>query len=510
MSFMSGFGEGFSRTFNQTLAAKEQRKQDAFRIMYSDFLSRKKKKEDYERNDTQNIKLAKTLVEGVPGLPEGAWLNAYQWLSGGLDQDTVVERLKSGQFNKPSELPAGEVNEATPTPMEQTPDPIEQTNSIFDRFKGGNEQERIQNQILSQISEMTGLSMDDITKTMQQDFASQVSPELMATAPEFVPGAIERDMPKSLAQAQLAYDRAVETGNKTLIESTKKDLESLKDSSVYDVREGQRLEQPIKILEARKKEIGEYNAAKSNMLSVIRHSGDLRNIVSTNPAVLADTVAGAATFATNLAQNFNAVKDIFNDPEDTKIMSTAKKKLSALEKEYEALEKSTVGKNIKNLETSRRLLNMKTQIMAYNLGMAYQQSGRAFAEAEREMFTEMAKGGTNPETFFQNLSVLVNGELARVEDMGNMINQDPSIEWYNKTFTDSPMEKPVTSVYDDIAEKPELQETMDFLDQYNNLNTESTEIGTSDIPSPQSKDEYDQLPSGTEYIAPDGSKRRKP
>lgn len=521
MSFMSGFGEGFSRTFNQTLAANDQRKQDAFRIMYSDFLDRSKEKDKIAKNDQKNINLAKSLVEGIPGLPEGAWLTTYKWLNSGLDQETIIERLKTGKFNnKPSELPAGQINPATPeTPAGQETQIQDQTQKIFNPFSREDQQKKIQSQVLSRISELTGLNPDQVKMVLTKDYQSDITPEMIAGAPAYIPGMPTTDAPKTLSQAQIAYDRAVQSGNKELQAAAKKDLDSIKEASRYDIEQEQGLKVPFEIAKDLRKPINEYNTSKNNMLSVVRHSGDLVNIVKDNPAVLADRTANAATWIANLSNDVTAVIGLFDNPEDMKAIGSAKKEVQTLENEYQKLQKSTVGKKIKSLETSRRLLEMKTKIMAYNLGIAYQQNGRAFSEAERSMFTEMAQGGTSPQTFFQNLSILVDNELQRVEDGASSLNNDVSVKMYNEKFPDKAIGKVVTGVYEDISKKPELQQTLDFLNQYRTFNSNiDTETGQESTPnntnsgmiSPQTKEEYDQLPSGTEYMAPDGSVRRKP
>lgn len=115
MSFMKGFGDGFERAFQAGIERKERRRDDTFKLMYEDFLKNRETDATRKKEDRKAVDKAKALVDGLD-LPEGAWVNAYQWVQAGLDDKEIVERLSTGTFS-PSELPAGETN--TPTPAEQ-------------------------------------------------------------------------------------------------------------------------------------------------------------------------------------------------------------------------------------------------------------------------------------------------------------------------------------------------------------------------------------------------------
>lgn len=127
MSFMLGFGDSFSRSFEAGLARKERRREDLFKIKFDEYKSQREARDKQTAKAEKNAKKAKALVEGIPGIPQGAWMNAYEWLNAELSEEEVVRRLKEGTFNA-SELPAGQVSSASRQTEEalaasQTPEP---------------------------------------------------------------------------------------------------------------------------------------------------------------------------------------------------------------------------------------------------------------------------------------------------------------------------------------------------------------------------------------------------
>lgn len=531
MSFMQGFGEGFSRTFNQTLAQNHERKQDAFRLFYNDYLDRKKERSNFEQEDTKRIKQAKALVEGT-GLPEGTWVKAYEWLDAGLPQDEVIKRLSTGTFG-PSDLPAGQTNPAvmetqkalgqegiqgpvpgaSPQPQvpPQQPQAVAQVapkqSFIQDILNKDEDPNKYKDYALGQIGKYTGLPPEAIDKVLTQAPERSVTPEMMAGM-TFTPGPQERDLPQTVDKASAIYDRAkraFDTNpsaiNKKRMEDALTDLEAMKKPSLEVEDRKYMNETPNTIQRAYHQDKQKYEAQKVNTISMLRRADDMTSIIKQKPEALAEWTAGAASLGVNLVQNIDAAIGLFKDSPNA-----AFSKVAQLEKQYQnEINKYGAGKNIMDLETAKRLLDMNANIMAYNIGIAYGQDGRSFAEAERKMFIDMLKGGSKDQTFFQNLSLLVNGEVLRVKDVGDSLRNNSEVLEYNERFPNNKMALLVDDIFDSIEVDPKAKKAMEFLAPYNNNN-----IGV------QQQEQQNNIPEGYTpigrspdgkivYRAPDGS-----
>lgn len=94
-SFMEGFGNAFASSFNAGMARNEERRNDTFKLMYSDYLERKKETATKKREVEQNIKFSKTLASDY-GLPQEAWQKIYEWKDAGLDDKQIFSNIEQG------------------------------------------------------------------------------------------------------------------------------------------------------------------------------------------------------------------------------------------------------------------------------------------------------------------------------------------------------------------------------------------------------------------------------
>lgn len=135
--FMSGFGNAFASSFREGMAREEERKNDTFKLMYSDYLDRRKQQESTNREVEKNIKYAKTLASDY-GLPSEAWQKIYEWKDAGLDDKVIFDNIQNGVWGtaaKTDQAPtpdtaaqvdprqgtqvASAAADAFPTPMDQ-------------------------------------------------------------------------------------------------------------------------------------------------------------------------------------------------------------------------------------------------------------------------------------------------------------------------------------------------------------------------------------------------------
>lgn len=99
MSFMGGFGESFSRSFENAKDRRAVKENEVFRMTYADYLDRQKEDRKRDTETTAKIRRAKTLAQ-LGGAPEEAWTNVYEMLDAGLDESNVLTTIRSGKWEQ--------------------------------------------------------------------------------------------------------------------------------------------------------------------------------------------------------------------------------------------------------------------------------------------------------------------------------------------------------------------------------------------------------------------------
>jgi hypothetical protein len=216
--------------------------------------------------------------------------------------------------------------------------------------------------------------------------------------------------------------------------------------------------------------------------------------------------------------------------EQVKANPSAEININGLIGQQEALikraEQSMVGQNVNNLANAKALMSMKAQLLAYKLAALYGQDGRAIAEGERQMFQAIAQGGNTTEKFVQNMSVLINGEINRLEGERNRLTNHSAIVGFENATGQKISNEAVQrlmggDIRGDLMVDPRAKVAMEMMDKFNTLqvgNTQAPQAGQAEVtPPPQAngvaqpktKAEYDALPPGTMYLHPDGTTKRK-
>ena len=70
MGFMAGFGPAFADAFNAGNERRAKRKDDMFKLTYSEFLDRREKYEKKKEADSKLVSSAKTLARDLAGKEE--------------------------------------------------------------------------------------------------------------------------------------------------------------------------------------------------------------------------------------------------------------------------------------------------------------------------------------------------------------------------------------------------------------------------------------------------------
>lgn len=93
--FMAGFGTAFANSFNQASAERARREDDLVRMKFEDMQATKKERQKLKAEDLKNVRLAKSLTEGVN---PAAWPKVHEWLASGMSESQVIKNLQEGEF----------------------------------------------------------------------------------------------------------------------------------------------------------------------------------------------------------------------------------------------------------------------------------------------------------------------------------------------------------------------------------------------------------------------------
>lgn len=251
--FMSGFGPAFSRSFEGARDRAAAERQDTFRMVYDDLVKRREDRDKLTKEDAKAVSRAKALAESVPGLPEEAWMKAYEWTKADLSDAQILENLSTGQFEvgpaaakadqpdtpaspssvdtqmqdsgiAPVAAPAAQVTPASGQRGEiDTGNPI----TAFLRKKAGGAGDFRRDQAIAKIAKNTGASEDDIRAELDGTMPTVSSVD--SSRVKYTPGAMSKDPSKfdTITEAQVELDAAVESGDPRRIQTAERTLKSI-------------------------------------------------------------------------------------------------------------------------------------------------------------------------------------------------------------------------------------------------------------------------------------------
>ena len=97
MSFMKGFGEAFSESYNAGIERNEKRRQDALDKQWELYKERLKETKDTDKANRQDWKFASSIAEANQLPPEAAY-KIYEWKQSGLSDSQIQDYLEKGSF----------------------------------------------------------------------------------------------------------------------------------------------------------------------------------------------------------------------------------------------------------------------------------------------------------------------------------------------------------------------------------------------------------------------------
>lgn len=172
--FMSGFGQAFTNSFNKASDQRAQKEDDQFKLMYSDYISRRDKTEAEDKANAQYVKKAKMFAANYAG-NENAWGAVYEMVSSGLDDSQIIKRLEeydlevapntvptndgSGVADPNSGLTKSAETSVNAQMSQSGMAPPAEGEGLFGKFKPDDD-------VMDRMTETTGKSREEIEKAM--------------------------------------------------------------------------------------------------------------------------------------------------------------------------------------------------------------------------------------------------------------------------------------------------------------------------------------------------------
>lgn len=222
MGFFAGFGESFSRSFENQRQRSAEREDDLFRMKFQEFARRREKEDTLRLQDSKDVEKAKSFIMGTPGIPPEALGIVYNWVKSGMDDSWIVDQLKADKFSvkntdaqadiqSPSDEQMGDMGmgqsetapaspEASAAPQQASFDGGGFLSQIFPGMKKFERPSR-NARVDQRMSEVTGMTPEEMNKPYE-------SPSFDTSGVEFTPGATA-DAPSNLIEAQQQLDAAM-------------------------------------------------------------------------------------------------------------------------------------------------------------------------------------------------------------------------------------------------------------------------------------------------------------
>jgi len=510
--FMAGFGSGFSSAFERGYAMEKAKQENTFEKMYKTFETNKSYLDEYKTQDAKDVQAAKAILSQTPGMPGEALGEVYQKVKS-IGYDDALKWAKAVKLEKTGTIP-----QQTDAAMDKGPQPSSvfapvapeaAGGGVMDKIKGGVDQlkyfgqKNVYEGQLKRMQEATGLPRKEVEKILALN-----------------KGGIPED--KEVAAASRNQFNAVPNP-----------------SAISPLDPTELAKMDAEIPNKMKDDVKDYRDREIQTASALGDISDMAKLVDqTEGAVLADGTSAFAQVLTGFAANVRAGVGLFSNDSPVgqqagqireqalagadigSVIAAQEGLVGSLQQQLEEEMKTNVGVNIEKLSTARTLLEQKTQLLAYKLAAMSGQTGRDVAVAEQQMFAQLAQGGNTPDKFKQNMAVLMNSKIAELQHRHDNLRNHPALIGY-ETATKRPyagLEKIIgPNVMDKLKADPRAAEALGILEGYNNVNLNDKPApgvtpppqDTGQVQTVSSQEQYNSLPPGTRYRAPDGTVRTK-
>jgi hypothetical protein len=300
------------------------------------------------------------------------------------------------------------------------------------------------------------------------------------------------------------------------------------------------------VMEKLEKPMGDYNAKVDNYVSVLRDIGELDKIYSETPIALQKVAASGSAYLQNMANEVAGVVDLFSpEVKESIIVGSPEGEvaLQSLQTQARELANRVENDDVGRTANAAALAETKKSILAYKLGAMMGQTGRSLAQTELAVFQKVFDSSNLPQ-FRAKMGSLLDSGKAALDKEGRTLLKSGIIENFraNNNGRD-PAALDTTSLEDKlIAERndPLVAHALDLVEGNkpaggagrnvvrekvdSNMGTGSPVSEQPQIPDrtnpqgpiqlpqdpAQATTAYESLAPGTEYIDPQGIRRKKP
>lgn len=262
MSFMAGFGDAFSRSFEAGNERNARRREDLFKMTYTDFINKRDKISEYKREDAKAARKAEALIE-QSGVDPRAYPFVFKQVQAGVDESTLVNDLRTGRFEYGDDKESVETEAQPDTPedvdpmaaqMENSgmvppegPAPVEATapaadtsssginiGGLFPSFRGGTRAERDRARTFESVGSAAGISPEEVESTLSGD--AYTPPQIDASGIKFTPAeaAQKADPISTLRESKIELDSAMASGDPKRIAVAERRWQSVLSASTIE------------------------------------------------------------------------------------------------------------------------------------------------------------------------------------------------------------------------------------------------------------------------------------
>lgn len=486
MGFAAGFGEAFSRSFEQQRQRSHERETDEFRYRMETLVKDKDKYDAHKKEDSQYAGLAKDIVQNT-GAPPEAVGKAYGMLKNGASYDDVMKVFQGGKF-KVTKAAEEQTEAAMGTPTEDTTQPAAPApgldgggllSQVFPGMKkfGGSREERVNQRVQT----TTGMTPEEIA----QIDAGYTPPDMNTGEVEYTPQGPAGD---NITDAKIVMDEAnfalkanpSDPGLQQAADAARRRYETVVqaktvEGKVSDVGQangtlgttevvatgpdGQKrvllanqtvdgfvdpaTGQPLPDARSRtvdevkmeadiQEKLGEpalkHQEAAANLAQAYTAYGIADKIIQENPNVLQERTAGLTQYFVDLGKDIVAGMEVVNEalasPE-----TADPNELMAIEKKLEEKMADPSLGEAQKLAAAKGLLDVQYALGAYHVASAMGQDGRALQENERKMFTDLPNNATSYEQWKQLIGSILVPQKQALDKKAEMLPQ--SSPWYD-------------------------------------------------------------------------------
>lgn len=487
MGFMAGFGPAFSDSFERGNERNAKRRDDLFKITYSDFIDRRKQKEEWEREDAKAARKAEALLENS-GVDPRAYPHVYKQVQAGIDDTVILNDLRTGRFefnDKETKTPEGvdPESEATPesdpmaaqmsesgmnpaapaAPAAAPESPVPQENGfnlgkLFPKFRPGGRAERDRNRALEATAGAAGTTVEDVQGTLTG--TGYTPPDIDTTGIKFTPAIAGGDF-VPMAEAHFKMKQAQANGNvaqaahfegmikshdfaNVMEEAAKnpggfslwvvQDAEGKQkhvvgkqtENGILDAKT-QEVLQPIRpIMEEEEKRWKELAAGSETITQYKKKQADLASAYALGDELtqMADAAPEALTTVGTVTTGIAAIaREI-----DAAISLIAKtgatpETMAELKKYEDQVTKMALSPGVKDAAEIRALMDAKIKLASYRFSATEGVAGRDRSNLDIQRFDQIVRASKDPEVFKKNLASYLGLAKDQIDVEGRQLNQ---------------------------------------------------------------------------------------